>query len=99
MIQQLLVHLNLSTSLRICSIMRFSSSFVGAVSLLCSQAVASSLRGRDLESFIAAERAIALQGVLNNIGPDGSQVEGAGNYIIASPSKEDPDCNESSLDT
>jgi glucoamylase len=72
--------------------MRFSSSVVGVISLLCSQAVASSLRGRDLESFIAAERAIALQGVLNNIGPDGSQIAGAGNYIIASPSKEDPDC-------
>ncbi|EHL00123.1 putative Glucoamylase P [Glarea lozoyensis 74030] len=71
--------------------MRFSSSVAGVLSLLCSQAVAFSLRGRDLESFIAAERAIALQGVLNNIGPDGSQVAGAGNYIIASPSKEDPD--------
>jgi glucoamylase len=66
--------------------MRFSSSIVGVASLLCSHGVATTLRGRDLDSFVATERAIALQGVLNNIGPDGSQVAGAGNYILASPS-------------
>jgi glucoamylase len=75
--------------------MRFSSSLFGVVSLLCSPGVATTLRGRDLDSFIATEKTIALQGVLNNIGPDGSQVKGAGNYIIASPSKEDPDCEYS----
>jgi glucoamylase len=75
--------------------MHFPSSFVPVISLLISQAVAapSDIRARDLDSFIASERAIALQGVLNNIGPDGSKAEGAGaGFIIASPSKADPDC-------
>jgi hypothetical protein len=51
------------------------------------------LKARDLSSFIASERAIALQGALNNIGPDGSAVPGAGaGFVVASPSKANPDC-------
>jgi glucoamylase len=46
---------------------------------------------RDLNSFAAKERAIALQGALNNIGPNGSKVPGAGPYVVASPSKVNPD--------
>jgi len=46
----------------------------------------------DLDSFIRFEKAIALQGALNNIGPNGSAVKGAGNYVVASPSKVNPDC-------
>lgn len=66
------------------------------LSLLCVQATAISPRGSaasysSLDSFIASERKIALQGVLNNIGPDGSKASGAGNYVIASPSKTNPD--------
>jgi glucoamylase len=75
--------------------MRFSRSFVGLGSLLLSRALAapSDLRSRDLTSFIAAERAIALQGALNNIGPNGSAVPGAGaGFVVASPSKVNPDC-------
>ena len=46
-----------------------------------------------IEDFIATERAIALQGVLDNIGPNGTQVPGAGRgIVIASPSKVDPNC-------
>ncbi|KAH6676308.1 1, 4-alpha-D-glucan glucohydrolase [Halenospora varia] len=72
--------------------MHFSSTVVGAFSLLCSQATAApSLKERDVNSYVAIERPIALQGALNNIGPNGSQVAGAGPYIIASPSKENPD--------
>jgi len=75
--------------------MHFSRSFVGFASLLFSGALAapSALRSRDLTSFIAAERAIALQGALNNIGPNGSAVPGAGaGFVVASPSKVNPDC-------
>ena len=75
--------------------MRFSSSFVGVVSVILSQAAAApkDLRARDLDSFIATQREIALQGILNNIGPNGSEVEGAAaGIIVASPSKSDPDC-------
>jgi hypothetical protein len=47
----------------------------------------------DLERFIATERQIALQGTLNNIGPNGSMVAGAGaGFVVASPSREEPDC-------
>ncbi|KAF7869951.1 hypothetical protein EAF04_004735 [Stromatinia cepivora] len=71
-------------------------STTAVLSLLYSQAIAISPRDSDasynnLNSFIASERKIALQGVLNNIGPDGSKVSGAGNYVVASPSKANPD--------
>ncbi|KAH8787688.1 1, 4-alpha-D-glucan glucohydrolase [Hyaloscypha finlandica] len=74
--------------------MHFSRSIVGLVSLLLSETLAapSDLRSRDLNSFIATERAIALQGALNNIGPNGSAVPGAGaGFVVASPSKVNPD--------
>jgi hypothetical protein len=75
--------------------MHFTHSLVGLVSLLISQSLAapSDLRSRDLTSFIAAERAISLQGALNNIGPNGPAVPGAGaGFVVASPSKVNPDC-------
>jgi glucoamylase len=75
--------------------MHFSRSIVGLASLLFSGVLAapSDLRSRDLTSFVAAERAIALQGALNNIGPNGSAVPGAGSgFVVASPSKVNPDC-------
>ncbi|KAI1503060.1 carbohydrate-binding module family 20 protein [Biscogniauxia marginata] len=54
-------------------------------------ASASNPRGA-LDVFIQKQRAIALQGTLNNIGPNGSLVPGAGaGYIVASPSKVNPD--------
>lgn len=46
-----------------------------------------------LAGFIASETPIALQGILDNIGPDGKKVAGAGSgLVIASPSKVQPDC-------
>lgn len=46
-----------------------------------------------LSSYIATESPIALQGVLDNIGPDGAKVPGAGSgLVIASPSTSNPDC-------
>lgn len=50
----------------------------------------------DVASFIEAERPIALQGALNNIGPDGSGAAGASaGFVVASPSKTNPDCESS----
>lgn len=46
-----------------------------------------------LASFIVSETPIALQAILDNIGPDGKKVAGAGSgLVIASPSKVEPDC-------
>jgi glucoamylase len=51
-----------------------------------------SRQSNDLDSFISKESPIALQGILNNIGADGSQVEGASSgIVVASPSTHDPD--------
>ena len=62
--------------------------------LFCqAHAAPADLAARDLTSFVAAERAVALQGALNNIGPNGSLVPGAGaGFVVASPSKVNPDC-------
>ncbi|KAL1874165.1 hypothetical protein Plec18167_006100 [Paecilomyces lecythidis] len=46
----------------------------------------------DLASFIDTETPIALQGVLNNIGPNGTGASGASaGIVVASPSKSNPD--------
>lgn len=53
----------------------------------------SGLAHPDLDKFIKTQKKVALQGVLNNIGPDGAKVPGAGaGFVIASPSKVNPDC-------
>ena len=52
----------------------------------------------DLESFIASENRIALQGVLNNIGSMGSKAMDAyPGLVVASPSIMDPDCKSPHL--
>jgi hypothetical protein len=46
-----------------------------------------------LSNFIASESPIALQGVLNNIGPNGTDASGASpGIVIASPSTSNPNC-------
>ncbi|KAF3007310.1 hypothetical protein E8E14_004704 [Neopestalotiopsis sp. 37M] len=46
----------------------------------------------DIDAFVTAERSIALQGVLNNIGANGSLADGAAaGFVVASPSKANPD--------
>lgn len=46
-----------------------------------------------LDSWLATETPIALQGVLDNIGSSGAFTEGAdGGIVLASPSKADPNC-------
>lgn len=83
-------------------IMYLLSSSVAAACLLCSQvsAVSIDLGARDLDSFVSSERANALQGALNNIGPDGAAVPGAGaGLVVASPSMADPNCQFASFST
>jgi glucoamylase len=77
--------------------MYFSSSIVGLVPLLCIRVIAapsSHLNARaPLDDFVSKESAVSLQGALNNIGPDGSEVPGAkAGFVVASPSKVDPPC-------
>lgn len=71
-------------------------SFLITASLLCTAAIANPAHQpphNELDAFVNAERGIALQGALNNIGPNGSAVPGAGaGYVVASPSKENPNC-------
>lgn len=46
-----------------------------------------------LDEWLSTESVIALQGVLNNIGSDGSKAQGASSgIVIASPSTANPDC-------
>jgi glucoamylase len=75
--------------------MRFPTS-ISLLSVLCTRVLAApsvGLWARDLNSFVTSEKAIALQGALNNIGPNGSMVLGAGaGFVVASPSKVNPDC-------
>lgn len=48
---------------------------------------------RSVDSFIATESPIALRNLLCNIGSDGCYASGASpGVVIASPSKENPDC-------
>ena len=58
------------------------------IAVLAGQALSSPvLESRDLSSFIATEKLIALKGVLANIGADGSLSSGASSgIVIASPS-------------
>ncbi len=50
-------------------------------------------RQTSVDSFISSENAIAIQGVLNNIGSGGSKASGAAaGIVVASPSKSNPDC-------
>lgn len=61
-----------------------------------SSASQSRLRGRDVNEFVTKQSGISLKGVLANIGSDGSRVSGAASgVVVASPSKQDPDCESS----
>lgn len=90
--QLLLLSQNFSRYDPIDATMRFSSSLVAGLASLAA-AAPSELASRDLNSFVEQERAISLQGVKNNIGASGSKAQGAGaGFVVASPSKTDPDC-------
>lgn len=77
--------------------LRPTSLVTGIVPLLLSNVFAAPATSgpsfANLDSFVSTERAIALQGALNNIGPNGSLVPGAGaGFVVASPSMVNPDC-------
>lgn len=75
--------------------MVFSTVKAAASLIVASTLVAGrpSTRQVDIDAFIQTETPIALQGILNNIGPDGSLVQGASaGIVVASPSNVDPDC-------
>jgi glucoamylase len=65
---------------------------------LLAPAVASSVlhpsrRQSGLTGFIQSESTASLQGVLNNIGANGTKAAGASpGIVVASPSKVNPDC-------
>ncbi|KAJ5088074.1 hypothetical protein N7456_011690 [Penicillium angulare] len=67
-----------------------------ALALLAPGAISTPLqpgrRQTSLSSFIQSESSVALQGVLDNIGANGSKVSGASSgIVVASPSKVNPD--------
>ncbi|CAI7654003.1 unnamed protein product [Penicillium manginii] len=67
-----------------------------ALALLVPAAVSSAIhphrRQSGLDGFIQSESSVSLQGILNNIGPNGSAVSGASaGVVVASPSKTNPD--------
>jgi glucoamylase len=69
--------------------------FVAALAATSLQGTAARLyvRQNNLPTAVENENTISLQGVLNNIGPEGSQAPGAlAGVIVASPSTENPDC-------
>lgn len=70
---------------------------IGATGLLAQHALAfhhyEQRVNSPISKFIVQNRPVALQGILDNIGPGGAKVAGAGpGLVIASPSKADPDC-------
>lgn len=51
------------------------------------------LVSRDLNPYITSQRARSLQGIFDNIGPDGVKAPDASSgIIVASPSTVNPDC-------
>lgn len=61
------------------------------------QVVASPSKDNSLERFIDKQADVSIKGVLANIGADGKRAQGAApGAVVASPSKEDPDCQQTS---
>jgi glucoamylase len=73
-----------------------SAKLIARLAVLAACSVANANRpnaANDIDAFIEKQRAISLQGALDNIGPNGSRVEGAAaGVIVASPTKDDPNC-------
>ena len=52
-----------------------------------------SQRQASVDSFVQAQSAVSIGGVLANIGTDGSKAKGVpAGIVVASPSRSDPDC-------
>jgi glucoamylase len=66
---------------------------LAAAALWQGQVVASPSKDNSLEKFITKEADISIKGVLANIGSDGKRAQGAApGAVVASPSRQDPDC-------
>ncbi len=66
---------------------------VVASSLLVTASPVTDPNVSSVDSFLATEAPIAIQGILDNIGPSGKDASGASaGIVIASPSKSNPDC-------
>ena len=80
------------------SVSTFTNLALGAnllaqVPLLNALALVQQRQTGTLDNFTATELPIALQGILNNIGPAGILVPGAApGLVIASPTQNNPDC-------
>ncbi|ETS82347.1 Glucoamylase P [Pestalotiopsis fici W106-1] len=73
-------------------LLTFTFAAVVSLSALASVVPTERASSVDLDAFVTVERSIALQGVLNNIGANGSLAVGAAaGYVVASPSKANPD--------
>lgn len=66
---------------------------LAAAALWQGPVVASPSKDNSLEKFITKQADISIKGVLANIGADGKRAQGAApGTVVASPSREDPDC-------
>ena len=71
----------------------FGANLLAQVPLLNASPLLQQRETGSLDSFTATELPIALQGILNNIGPAGALVPGtAPGLVIASPTQDNPDC-------
>ena len=71
----------------------FGANLLAQVPLLNASPLVQQRETSSLDSFTATELPIALQGILNNIGPAGALVPGAApGLVIASPTQNNPDC-------
>lgn len=71
----------------------FGANLLAQVPLLNASPLLQQRETGSLDSFTATELPIALQGILNNIGPAGALVPGAApGLVIASPTQNNPDC-------
>ena len=69
------------------------ANLLAQVPLLNALALVQQRQTGTLDNFTATELPIALQGILNNIGPAGILVPGAApGLVIASPTQNNPDC-------
>jgi glucoamylase len=79
---------------------RFYIAALVAASIFGASAKPLSSRDDPLTSRIEQQNVISLQGVFNNLGPNGTKAPGAfAGAFIASPSKEDPDCTSHQVST
>ena len=71
----------------------FGANLLAQIPLLNASPLLQQREPGSLDSFTATELPIALQGILNNIGPAGALVPGAApGLVIASPTQNNPDC-------